>query len=69
MEWLETHFNKRLIEIIAVIKAIKIAKSAFCVTTWLSMIIISEIGTNEDSKIVGIESNIENFAASTLEIL
>jgi hypothetical protein len=58
-----------LIEIIAVIKAIKIAKSAFCVTTWLSMIIISEIGTNEDSKIVGIDSNIENFAASTLEIL
>ena len=69
MEWLETHFNKRLIEIIAVIKAIKIAKSAFCVTTWLSMVIISEIGTNEDSKIVGIESNIENFADSTLEIL
>jgi hypothetical protein len=33
------------------------------------MVIISEIGTNEDSKIVGIESNIENFAASTLEIL
>ena len=69
MEWLETHFNKRLIEIIAVIKAIKIAKSAFCVTTWLSIAIISAIGTNEDSKIVGIESNIENFAASTLEIL
>ena len=63
MEWLETHFNKRLIEIIAVIKDIKIAKSAFCVTTWLSMAIISAIGTNEDSKIVGIESNIENFAA------
>ena len=54
MEWLETHFNKSLIEINAVINAIKIAKNAFCVTIRLSTVIISAIGINDDSIIVGI---------------
>ena len=69
IEWLITHFNKRLIDTIATLNEIRIAKIASWVTVKLLTFIISTIGMNEDNKIVGMDNNIENFEASTLEIL
>ena len=69
MVWLATHFNKILIDSIAIIKATDIATIAFIVSSKLPFLAISINGIDDDSNIVGIESNIENLAASTLEVL
>ena len=69
MVWLATHFNKKLIDSIATIKATDIATIAFIVSSKLPFSTISINGIDDDSNIVGIESSIENLAASTLEVL
>ena len=69
MVWLATHFNKKLIDNIATKKATDIATIAFIVNSKLPFLAISINGIDDDSNIVGIESNIENLAASILEVL
>ena len=60
---------KNFIANIAVMKAAKTAAIASPVNTTSFLLRISFNGIKEDIKIVGIESSMENLAASTLEIL
>ena len=69
MVWLATHFNKKLIDIIAVKNATKIATKAFIVTSKLPLLKISISGIVEDISMVGIERSIENLVASKREVL